>query len=52
MIDIGLMIVLGSALLDSKAVNEGVNVTYTVDVDPETVAAYRRREEQLKLLRG
>jgi len=66
MIDIASMIVLGRVLLDSKAVNGGVttdpwdvltkyganDVTYTVDVDPETIAAYRRREEQLKLLRG
>jgi len=66
MIDIALMLVLGRTLLDSNAVNGGViaspwdvltkyganDVTYTVDVDPETLAAYRERERRLRALRG
>jgi len=62
MIDIALMIVLGRTLLDSDAVTSSGNgwkrlgiqpdVKYTVDIDPETVAAYRERERILRVLRG
>ena len=66
MIDIASMIVLGRLLMDNNAVNGGVtsnpwdvltqsgarDVTYTVTVDPESLAAYRERERTLRALRG
>ena len=66
MIDIAAMIILGRLFLDPTPEKGGImrdpwsvltqsgarDVTYTVEVDPEMVAAYRERERVLRALRG